>query len=116
MAKGLVTEIGETSGRVPFSGLPLRASAWQHLRMAIPVSIYALEQPIEYNGRDYHQHLDEFVVEVIHQVEQEMRRQPAHMVYELINMRLAGRLPGIGVDQEALRDVAARIAIGLPVA
>jgi hypothetical protein len=82
--------------------------------MAFPVSIYALEQPVEYNGRDYYRHLDEFVLEVIRQVDQEMRRQPAHMVYELINMRLAARLPGIGVDQETLRDVAAKIAIGLP--
>jgi hypothetical protein len=43
-----------------------------------------------------------------------MRRQPAHMVYELIDVHLAGRLPGIGVDQEAIRDVDAKIAIGLP--
>ena len=82
--------------------------------MAFPVSVYALEQPIEYNPPDYYRHLDELVVEVIHQVDLEMRRQPAHMVYELITVRLAGRLPGIGVDQETIRDVAARIAIGIP--
>lgn len=82
--------------------------------MAFPVSGYTLEQPIEYNPRNYYRHLDEFVVEVIHQVNREMRHQPASMVYELINVHLAGRLPGIGVDQEVIRDVAARIAIGLP--
>ncbi|MGA8245595.1 MAG: hypothetical protein WB797_01705 [Nocardioides sp.] len=82
--------------------------------MALPVSVYALEQPVEYNPVDYYRHLDELVVEVIQRVDLEMRRQPAHMVYELINLHLAGRLPGIGVDQEAIRDVAAKIAIGLP--
>jgi hypothetical protein len=60
-------------------------------------------------------HLDEFVVEVIRQVDDEMRRQPAHMVYELINLRLARRLPGIEVDDEAVRDAAARIAAGVPI-
>jgi hypothetical protein len=82
--------------------------------MALPHHGYALEQPIEYNGRDYYHHLDEFVLEVIRRVDLEMRRQPAHMVYELINVHLAGRLPGIGVDQEAIRTAAARIAVGLP--
>jgi hypothetical protein len=37
------------------------------------------------------------------------------MVYELINLRLARRLPGIEVDDEAVRDAAARIAAGVPI-
>jgi hypothetical protein len=82
--------------------------------VAFPVSVYALEQPIEYNPRDYYLHVDEFVVEVIRQVDREMSRQPAHMVYELINARLGRRLPGISIDQEMLRNAAARIAIGIP--
>ena len=82
--------------------------------MAFPAAVYALEQPVEHNGRDYYTHVDQFVLEVIRHVDGEMRRKPAHMVYELINVLLARRLPGIDVDQEAIRNVAARIAIGLP--
>jgi hypothetical protein len=43
-----------------------------------------------------------------------MQGQPAHMVYEVLTLRLARRLPGVEVDDEVLRDSAARIAIGLP--
>ena len=82
--------------------------------MAFPVSAYVLEQPAENNGRDYYDHADKFVLEVIRQVDREMRHKPAHMVYELINVHLARRLPGIDVDQEVIRLAAARIAIGLP--
>jgi hypothetical protein len=84
--------------------------------MSFPVSAYALEQPIEYNGRDYHVGLNEFVLEVVRHVDLEMRRKPAHMVYEMLQVQLARRLPGVSVDDESLRDTAARIAVGLPIA
>ncbi len=81
--------------------------------MTSPISIYALEQPIEYNPREYYRHLDEFVVEVIRRVGDEMPRQPAPMVYEMLTLQVSQRLPGIEVDDTALRDAAARIAVGL---
>ena len=37
------------------------------------------------------------------------------MVYELIRESVARRLPGIEVDQEPLRQAAARISAGIPV-
>jgi hypothetical protein len=37
------------------------------------------------------------------------------MVYEMLRAHLARHLPGIQVDAEAIRDAAARIAVGLPV-
>jgi len=82
--------------------------------MAFPAGVYAIEHPVEHNGSDYHKQVDACVLEVIRQVDGEMRHKPAHMVYELINVHLSRRLPGIDVEQEALRDAAARIAIGLP--
>ena len=72
-----------------------------------------VEPPIEHNGRVYRQHVDKIVTEVVLQIDREMRGKPAHMAYELLNLRLARRLPGIDVDDEALRNTAARIAIGV---
>ena len=69
--------------------------------------------PIEHNGRVYRQHVDKIVTEVLLQIDREERGQPAHMVYELLTLHLARRLPGIDVDDEAMRNAAARIAIGL---
>ena len=82
--------------------------------MAFPAGVYAIEQPVEHNGSDYYRQVDACVLEVIRQVGGEMQHKPAHMVYELITLHVSRRLPGIEVDQEALRDAAARIAIGLP--
>jgi hypothetical protein len=83
--------------------------------MAFPVSAYALEHPIEYDGRDY-VGLGTPVLEVLRRVDLEMRRKPAHMVYEMLQVQLARSVPGVTVDDESLRDAAARIAVGLPVA
>jgi hypothetical protein len=58
--------------------------------------------------------VDELVAGVLGTVEREMRGQPAPMVLELLDATLARRLPGIGVDDEALRLAAARISVGLP--
>lgn len=79
-----------------------------------PSGVFAPEQQAEFNGREYFSHLDEFAVEVMRSVGEEMQRQPAHMVYEVLTLSMARRLPGITVDQELMRDAAARIAIGLP--
>jgi hypothetical protein len=59
--------------------------------------------------------VDEFVAGVVRSVGAEMGRQPASMVYEIIRESLERRLPGIDVDQEPLREAAARIAAGVPV-
>lgn len=82
--------------------------------MPFPHGVYAPEQAVEYNGREYYAHLDEFAVEVIRSVGDEMQRKPAHMVYEILTLSMARRLPGIAIDQELMRDAAAKIAIGLP--
>jgi hypothetical protein len=83
--------------------------------MSFSVSAYTLEQLIEYDSRDHHAGLNELLVEALRQVDLEMRRKPAHMVYEMLRAHLARHLPGIQVDAEAIRDAAARIAVGLPV-
>ena len=82
--------------------------------MTFPASAYALEMPGEINGPTYQRGLEGFVVEVIRSVEREMQRQRAPMVYELLRLNLARRLPGVAVDDEALRDAAARISVGVP--
>ena len=82
--------------------------------MALPVSAFPLEQTGGDNTAEFYEQLDAFVVEVIQHVDREMRGQPTPMVYELITLHLARRLPGIDVDQEVIRNAAARIAIGLP--
>jgi hypothetical protein len=84
--------------------------------VALPADANALELPIEHNGSAYQAGLSEFVLEVLRHVGHEMQRQPAHMVYEMMQVQLARRLPGIPVDDETLRDAAARIAVGLPIA
>jgi hypothetical protein len=65
--------------------------------------------------QDFDTRVDEFVEGVIRSVGSEMRRQPASMVYEIIRESVERRLPGIEVDQELLREAAARIAAGVPV-
>jgi hypothetical protein len=82
--------------------------------VSFPASAFALEMPGEINGPTYQRGLEGFVIEVIRSVEREMQRQPAHMVYELLSLSLARRLPGVAVDDEAIRDAAARIAVGVP--
>jgi hypothetical protein len=58
--------------------------------------------------------VDRLVVEVVRSVELELQRQPAHMVYEMLDVSLSRRLPGTDVDQEMLKGAAARIAVGIP--
>ena len=82
--------------------------------MPSPVSAYALEMPGQINGPDYQRELDRFVVDVVRSVEHEMQGQRAPMVYEVLTIWLSRRLPGVAVDDEMLRDAAARIAVGLP--
>ena len=82
--------------------------------MTFPASAYALELPGELNGPTYQRGLERFVVDVIRSVEGEMQRQPAPMVYEVLSLSLARRLPGVAVDDEAIRDAAARISVGVP--
>jgi hypothetical protein len=65
--------------------------------------------------QDFDTGVDEVVAGVVRSVGAEMRRQPASMVYEIIRESLERRLPGIDVDQEPLREAAARIAAGVPV-
>jgi hypothetical protein len=65
--------------------------------------------------QDFDTQVGQFVQQVIRSVDADMRRQPASMVYELLRIHVARRLPGIEVDQELLRDAAAKIAAGYPV-
>ena len=59
--------------------------------------------------------IDALVGGVFAAVASDMRGQPASMVYEILDATLKRQLPGVHVDEEAKRDAAARIAIGLPV-
>ena len=59
--------------------------------------------------------IDALVESVLSSVDLEMRGQPASMVYEILDATLQRRLPGIPVDEERLRDVAARISVGGPI-
>jgi hypothetical protein len=59
--------------------------------------------------------IDALVDGVLSAVDSEMRRQPASMVYEILDATLQRRLPGIPVDEERLRDAAARISVGVPI-
>jgi hypothetical protein len=74
-----------------------------------------LVRPYASKPQDFDTRVDEFVKEVIRSVDSEMSRQPASMVYEIIRESVERRLPGIEVDQEPLREAAARIAAGVPV-
>jgi hypothetical protein len=64
---------------------------------------------------DFDSRVNEFVLGVIRSADAEMRHQPASMVYEILRISVERRLPGIEVDQETLRDAAARISAGVPV-
>ena len=59
--------------------------------------------------------IDALVDGVLLSVDLEMRGQPASMVYEILDATLQRRLPGIPVDEERLRDAAARISVGVPI-
>ena len=59
--------------------------------------------------------IDSLVDGVMATVDAEMRGQPASMVYEILDATLQRRLPGIPVDEERLRDVAARISVGVAI-
>jgi hypothetical protein len=69
---------------------------------------------VDYNGPQYYQQLDVVVVDLIRQVESDMQRQPAHMVYEMITTSLHGRLPGVPFNDAVVQDAAARISAGVP--
>jgi len=62
----------------------------------------------------YNAHVDELVSQIVNMVGAEMQRKPASMVYELINAHVERRRPGVAVDQAPLRELAGRIAVGLP--
>ncbi len=76
--------------------------------------LYAIEHVVVAGSPTYDD-LDEHVVEVIRGVDLEMRRQPAHRVYEMIDARLSRRSPDVVVDLDTLRDAAAKISVGMPV-
>jgi hypothetical protein len=78
------------------------------------ISFYEPAFAVNYNGPEYFQQVDVVVVDVIRQVESDMQRQPAHMVYEVITTSLRGRLPGVPIDESVVRDAAARIYAGVP--
>jgi hypothetical protein len=78
------------------------------------ISSYEPALVVDYNGPEYYQQLDMVVVDLIRQVESDMHRQPAHMVYEMITTSLRGRLPGVAFDDAVVRDAAARISVGVP--
>ncbi len=59
--------------------------------------------------------IDSLVDGVMATVDAEMRGQPASMVYEILDATLQRRLPGIPVDEERLRDAAARISVGVAI-
>ena len=58
--------------------------------------------------------VDDLIGGVFASVEREMRGLPAPMVYEILDATLRRRLPGIEVDEEVVRDAAARISVGAP--
>jgi hypothetical protein len=78
-------------------------------------TLSGLGRPAPSKPQDFETRVDEFVEGVIRTVGSEMKRQPASMVYEIIRANVERRLPGIEVDQEPLREAAARIAAGVPV-
>ena len=68
--------------------------------------------PTKRNRWIYRQHMDNTLTEVVLPIDRETRGQPAHLVYELPTPHRARRLPGIVVDDEAIR-TAAGITIGM---
>lgn len=74
-----------------------------------------LDRPVDSRPGDFDTRVEEFVEGVIHSVGVEMWRQPASMVYEILRESVERRLPGIEVDQEQLREAAARIGAGVPI-
>lgn len=61
-----------------------------------------------------HELVDDLVAGVVDSVAREMRGQPASMVLEIMTETLARRLPGIAVDEDAIRLAAARASVGVP--
>jgi hypothetical protein len=74
-----------------------------------------IDHVVSTRPQDFDTSVEEFVVGVIRSVGAEMGRQPASMVYEILRESVRRRLPGIDVDQEPLREAAARISAGVPV-
>jgi hypothetical protein len=81
----------------------------------LPRALPALGVPDTGSPQDFEAHVERFVSGVVRSVGAEMSRQPASMVYEIIRESIARRLPGIEVDQDPLREAAARISAGVPV-
>ncbi len=81
----------------------------------MPSALPDLGRPDARSPQDFDTQVGEFVTGVIRSVGAEMSRQPASMVYEIIRESVKRRLPGIEIDQERLREAAARIAAGVPV-
>jgi hypothetical protein len=76
---------------------------------------YAIQHPVVTHSQSQYDGLDAYVVDVIRTVDLDMRRKPAHMVYEMIDAHLSRRPPGVVVDREVVRAAAARISVGMPV-
>jgi hypothetical protein len=68
---------------------------------------------LERDSAESLERVDELVGGVFMAVDTEMRGQPAPMVYEILEATLQRRLPGIDVDEESVRDAAARISVGM---
>jgi hypothetical protein len=81
--------------------------------MSVHLRSMSLSQAVSATRTDYEGRLEGFVREVVRSVDEEMRGQPAHMVYEMLIATLHRRLPGLDIDQEAMRGIAARISFGL---
>jgi len=75
---------------------------------------YAIEHSVVWECPRHPTALDESVIALVRAIHGEMHRRPAHLVYEMLDVHLARRLPDAAVDRELLRDVAARISVGLP--
>lgn len=71
-----------------------------------------MNTPLVLNSPEAHDRVDELVGGVFLAVDTEMRGKPAPMVYEILDATLQRRLPGIDVDEEKVRDAAARISVG----
>jgi hypothetical protein len=65
------------------------------------------------NGANHQHQWDGYVAEVVRSVERDMQGKPASMVYEILNLQLKRGLPPVTVDDDLLRDAAARIAVGV---
>ncbi len=80
-----------------------------------PATIGGVSTALDRDSVDTVALIDALVDGVLATVDAEMRGQPASMVYEILDATLQRRLPGIPIDDERLRDAAARISVGVPI-